>query len=121
MLAADHVRVSADSVYFRLQEPRHLASPALERGDQALPTSQVRSIEVKRRGRGAVDGMVVGFVAGVLLGVAMWVDTSEEPSLSEEVLGFMATCAWGALGTGAGLAIGAAVGSTEVFEITKAP
>ena len=120
VLVAQHVRVSEDSVYFRPQLSTDPGVSDVERGDQALPRSEVRSIEVKRRGRGAADGALIGFGAGVLLGAVVGVgmyQSEDDPSLLDGVVAFLGASAVAAVGTGIGLAIGLGVGSTEVLEL----
>ena len=123
VLVGHHVRVSADSVYFSPQGPPRPGSPGSERGVVALPTSEVRTIEVKRRGRGALDGALIGFLAGIPIGIAAGAEmyqSEEDPSLSEGVGAVMGCVFVAALGMGTGGVVGFGIGATEVFDLTRA-
>ena len=123
-LVAHDVRISADSVFFRPQMFPHLESAWPARVERELPTSEVGSIEVTRRGRGAADGALIGFgiglVAGAAIGIA--VDEADEASIwSTETAALVGGFVFGVLGTGVGAIIGVGLGSTEVFDLTEAP
>ena len=121
-LIAHDVRISADSVFFRPQMFPHLESPWPwpAREGRELSISEVDSIEVTRRGRGAADGALIGLGIGAAAGAAIgasWEDSGLSTGATALVLGTV----FGVLGTGVGLIIGVGLGSTEVFDLTTAP
>ncbi len=120
-LVAHDVRISADSVFFRPQMFPHLESAWPARAERELPTSEVGSIEVTRRDRGAADGALIGLGIGVVAGAAMGAATLLGGGLSTEDAALVGAFVFGVLGTGVGLIIGVGLGSTEVFDLTKAP
>jgi hypothetical protein len=119
-LIAHDVRISADSVFLRPQRFPHLEAPWPAREGRELPISEVHSIEVTRRGRGAADGALIGLGVGAAAGAAIgasWEDSGMSTGATALVLGTV----FGVLGTGVGLIIGVGLGSAEVFDLTKAP
>ena len=123
-LIAHDVRISADSVFMRPQRFPHLTSPWPARVGQELSISEVGSIEVTRRGRGALDGTLLGLGIGVVGGAALAAATFEPSALlgsSMEDNALVGGVILGVLGTGLGLLIGASPGSTEVYDLTRAP
>jgi hypothetical protein len=107
-------------VFFRPQRFPDLESPWPAREVRELPISEVHSIEVTRRGRGAADGALIGLGIGAVAGAAI-VAAMPDFGLSTEDAALFGGLVFGALGTGVGLIIGVGLGSTEVFDLTKAP
>jgi uncharacterized protein YcfJ len=123
MIAHD-VRVSAESVFFRPERFPDLESPWPAREERELPVSEVHSIEVTRRSWGAADGALIGSGIGVVAGAAIGVavDQADEASIwSTETAALVGGGVFGVLGMAVGLIIGVGLGSTEVFDLTKAP
>ena len=124
-LIAHDVRISAGSVSFRRQRFPHLESPWPAREVQELPISDVASIAVTRRGWGAADGALlglgIGVVAGAAIGVAMFRVPGELYISSTGDAALVGGVMFGVLGTGLGFLIGLGLGSSEVFDLTKAP
>ncbi len=123
-LIAHDVRISTESVFFRPQRFPHLESPWPTREVRELPISEVHSIEVTRRSRGAADGALIGTGVGILAGAAIGAainEADEAPIWSNETGALVGSVVFGVLGAGVGLVVGVGLGSTEVFDLTKAP
>ena len=123
-LVANDVRISVGSVLFRPQRFPHLESPWPSREVRELPISEVRSIEVTNRSRGAGDGALIGTCVGVLAGAAIGAainEADEAPIWSNETGALVGGVVFGVLGAGVGLVVGVGMGSTEVFDLTQAP
>lgn len=123
-LVAHDVRISSDSVSFRPQRFPGLESPWPAREVRELPTSEVYSIEVTNRSWGAADGALIGTVAGILAGAALGaaMNEADEGSIwSNETGALIGSGVFGVLGMGVGLLVGVGRGSTEVFDLTRAP
>jgi hypothetical protein len=118
-LVAHDVRVSADSVFMRPQRLREVdwwLAPA-----QALPVSEVGTIEVTRRGRGALDGALIGLAAGAAAGATLGALMHEPGDLlisSPKDAAILGGILLGVLGTGLGFLAGASKGSTDVYDLT---
>jgi len=121
-LMAQDVRVAADSIHLRRRTVPLASSPGWTRAVAALPISDVLAIEVTRRGRGALEGGLMGLGVGALLGVAIggsWYREGVPPSLGESrVIG---SVIFGALGGASGVAVGAGIGSTDVYDLRHGP
>jgi hypothetical protein len=122
-VVARDVSVSADSVFIQAHMLGH-ASWWLGSAS-AVPISEVRSIEVTRRGRGARDGALLGLGLGVAAGAAIGVivfeaSSGESEMWSRGVSAFVCSMIGGVLGTGFGLLVGANTGSIDVYDLTGA-
>jgi hypothetical protein len=118
-MLAHNVRVSADSVSMQprmLRDANWWLAPR-----RALPISEVGSIEVTRRGRGALEGALFGLGIGGVAGVAIGAATSEGSILSAQESVILGGLVFGVLGTGLGLIIGVGVGSKDVYDLRRAP
>jgi hypothetical protein len=118
MLAQD-VSVSADSLYMRPQKMDDVGWWLGPR--RAVPIRQVASVEVTRRGRGAVDGGLLGFGVGAVAGSALVLVSAG--GSSDSVWGTEgAVLVWGpisgAIGACVGSLLGAVAGSREVYDLT---
>jgi hypothetical protein len=121
-LVAQDVRVAADSVHLRRRTVPLVSSPGWTRAVAALPIADVRAIEVTRRGRGALEGGLMGLGVGVLLGVPIggsWYREGVPPSLGESMV--VGSVIFGVLGGASGVALGVGIGSTDVYDLSSGP
>ena len=121
-LHAHNVRVSADSVFMQPQMLRE-ADWWLAPG-RALPVSGVRSLEVTGRGRGSLDGALLGLGIGAVGGAAIGAAVFEPSSGGLSTMGeaaFVGGIILGVLGTCLGFLVGASRGSTDVYDLTRVP
>jgi hypothetical protein len=122
-VVARDVSVSADSVFMR---PHMLGHASWRLGPaRAVPITEVRSIEVTRRSRGARDGALLGLglgvAAGAVIGVVVFEASPGESEMwSRGVSVFVCSIIGGVLGTGLGLLVGANAGSTDVYDLRAA-
>jgi hypothetical protein len=120
-LLAHDVSLSADSVSMR---PQMIPEADWWLGPRrALPASEVGSLEVTRRGRGALDGALLGLGIGCASGAAIGVSLFPRGPILFTTAGQVATLGgvlFGVLGTGLGLLVGGSVGSTDVYDLTRA-
>jgi len=95
---------------------------------RAFPTSEVESLTVTQRGRGAFEGgmlgLLIGAVAGAVVGAASYEPSSGDfesgpGSSGEAAVGY--GLIFGVVGAGVGLVAGASVGSSDVYDLTEAP
>ena len=121
-LMAQDVRVAADSIHLRRRTVPLGSSPGWTRAVAALPLSDVDAIEVTRRGRGALEGGLMGLGLGAFLGIPIggsWYREGVPPSLGESRL--IGIVIFGTLGGVSGAALGAGISSTDVYDLTSGP
>jgi hypothetical protein len=121
VLRARDVIVSESSVSFREERFTSAEHEWPAREARRLPISEVASIEVTSRSRGALDGALYGLGAGVLLGALIGAVTFEptgdlliSSSGDAAILGGLV---FGVIGAGFGFLVGSSVGSTAVFDL----
>jgi len=92
---------------------------------QIVPANDIHTIEAKRHGQGALEGLAWGAVSGALIGGIYGYSQGDDECGEDDfcILEFSAgdKATFGAIGFGAiggliGLVAGAAVGSTDIFE-----
>ena len=124
-LLAHDVTVSRDSLYMReqmLSEADWWLGPR-----RAVAVSRVRSLEVTRRGRGDLDGALLGLGAGTAAGAAIGAAFFPRGPIlftTTAEVAIIGSIIFGLLGTGVGLLAGSSIGSTDVYELagaTEAP
>ena len=118
---AERVHVDADSTSLTLLlDPGDMLAlwgdPSyVTKRDTTLSTSAIIRMTTTNRFRGALDGTLKGLGIGVAFG-ALFGLVIGDPSLSTEETVAMGAIAFGAIGIGTGLAVGAMVGATHTFE-----
>jgi len=89
----------------------------------ALPTSDVTSVEIKRGGRGALEGMGIGFLSGATIGAFGGFASGDDPpgwfSMTAEQKAAGGGLVLGLSGAIIGLPVGALVGSKDIFILSN--
>ena len=117
-IVAHDVSISRSSVSFRRELFPHASSSWPSRNAEVLPVSDVRSVEISRRGMGALQGSLLGFGVGAAAGAAIGgPGFRPEDSLSV----FTGAVAFGLLGSCLGFLMGASLGASEVYDLTRVP
>ncbi len=106
-------RITADSSYW------HNLTTGKK---QSVATSDVKSVAIKRRGRGALEGLGFGGVIGFSIGALIGLNEGGDPQkgffyLTAEEKAIIYGIYFGAIGGLVGIPVGAAVGSKDRFDI----
>jgi len=103
-----HVHVRADSTMWVAQAARAARV--------VVATSDLKTIAVLDRGRGARRGAILGGAAGALVGLYLVIETTSEPPFKGDFEGFaVAIPIGGVTGAALGAAVGGYVGSERTF------
>ena len=117
-IAAHDVSISRSSVSFRRELFPRASSSWPSRNAEVLPVSHVRSVEISRRGMGALQGSLLGFGVGAAAGAAVG-GPAFRPEDSVSV--FTGSVIFGLLGSYLGFLMGASLGASEIYDLTRVP
>jgi hypothetical protein len=114
-ILAHDVSVSETSVTFRRERfPDAVFDwPALK--VEEIPTSEVDTIELNRKGIGGLQGLLLGLGGGAGIGAALGQTVFESQGSLATLSGAVV---FGVLGAAVGVLIGGSVGAAQVYEMT---
>ena len=117
-IVAHDVSISQSSVSFRRERFPNSGSSWPAREAEELPVSDVRSVEVSRKGMGALQGSLLGLGVGAGAGAALGGPAFRpEDSISR----FTGAVLFGLVGACLGLLVGSSVGASDVYDLGRAP
>jgi MFS family permease len=89
---------------------------------RAIPLGNVREVKVVKRGRGALEGAMIGLGVGVVSGLALGLVAENNPNRQDcgypctgAEKGELTAAVFGGIGTGLGAIVGAAIGHRDVL------
>lgn len=117
-IIAHDVSISRSSVSFRREMFPDSFSAWPAREQEEVRVSEVRSVELSRRGMGALQGSLLGFGVGAVVGAAV-----AGPGLGpdDSISVFIGGVFSGLVGSCLGFLVGASLGAPEVYDLTRMP